>query len=207
MGRPVNKASCKSCGEEEVSGGAMPMIPPGANDPRIVALQGDVNEFTISSVIAQILYLANQNKKPINLIVSTYGGSIDEMFSLYDIIKSLPCPIHTIGLGKVMSAGVLLLASGLKGHRLIGRSARVMMHPVSSGVHGNVFDIMNETNETLRLQELMNTALVNETKMSRLEIEAVMKMGHDHYITAEQAVKYGIVDGYIGDGSKCKVNL
>ena len=170
-----------------------------SDNVRIVVLHGDVNEHTISHVIVQLLQLANQNHKPIHLVISTYGGSVDEMFSLYDTIKFLPCPVHTIALGKVMSAGVLLLASGVKGKRLIGRSARIMIHPISGGLYGNVFEAMNEVKEHERLQRLMTDALLKETKMSRDQIERIMKAGHDYYLTPEEAITMGIVDGYIGD--------
>ena len=166
---------------------------------RIVVLHGDVNEHSISNVIVQLLQLANINHKPIHMVISTYGGSVDEMFSLYDTIKFLPCPVHTIALGKVMSAGVLLLASGIKGNRMIGKSARIMIHPVSGGMFGNVFEAMNEASEHSRLQRLMEEALVKETKMSRKEVDRLMRAGHDCYITPEQAIKLGIVDKLIGD--------
>lgn len=169
------------------------------DNSRIVVLHGDVNEHTISSVIAQLLHLANMSRKPIHMVVSTYGGSVDEMFSLYDTIKFLPCPVHTIALGKVMSAGVLLLASGEKGKRLIGRSARIMMHPVSGGMYGNVFEILNESKEHTRLHDLMVNALESETKMKRSDVQKIMKAGHDYYITAEEAIKLGIVDRIVGD--------
>jgi ATP-dependent Clp protease protease subunit len=175
-----------------------------AEHVRIVVLHGDVNEHTISHVIVQLLQLANQNHKPIHLVISTYGGSVDEMFSLYDTIKFLPCPVHTIALGKVMSAGVLLLASGVKGKRLIGKSARIMIHPISGGVYGNVFEAINEVKEHERLQSLMAEALQKETKMSREEIDNIMKAGHDWYLTPEEAIRMGIVDGYIGEDAKPK---
>jgi ATP-dependent Clp protease protease subunit len=121
------------------------------------------------------------------------------MFSLYDTIKFLPCPVHTIALGKVMSAGVLLLASGVKGKRMIGKSARIMIHPISGGVIGNVFEAMNEMKEFARLQELMTSALLSETTMKKEEIDDLMKAGHDCFLTPEQAVKLGIVDRVIGE--------
>lgn len=166
---------------------------------RIVVLHGDVNEHSISNVIVQLLQLANINHKPIHMVISTYGGSVDEMFSLYDTIKFLPCPVHTIALGKVMSAGVLLLASGVKGNRMIGKSARIMIHPVSGGMFGNVFEAMNEASEHTRLQKLMEEALVKETKMSPREVDRLMRAGHDCYITPEKAIKLGIVDKIVGD--------
>jgi ATP-dependent Clp protease protease subunit len=166
---------------------------------RLVVLHGDVNESSISMVVAQLLHLASQNHKPIHLVISTYGGSVDEMFTLYDTIKFLPCPIHTIALGKVMSAGVLLLASGAKGHRMIGKSARIMIHPVSGGAVGNIFEVINDTKEQKRLQDQMVDAIVKETKTSKLKIETIMKTGHDVYLLPDEAIKLGIVDKIIGE--------
>lgn len=166
---------------------------------RIVVLHGEVSEESISLVVAQLLVYASQSHKPISLIISTYGGSVDEMFTLYDTIKFLPCPVHTIALGKVMSAGVLLLASGVKGKRMIGRNARIMIHPVSGGHQGNVFEVMNDTKEHKRLQDQMVSAIVKETKCPREEIEKIMTAGHDYYLLPEQAIKLGIVDKIIGD--------
>ena len=166
---------------------------------RLVVLHGDVNEQSISMVVAQMLHLASQNMKPIHLVISTYGGSVDEMFTLYDTIKFLPCPVHTIALGKVMSAGVLLLASGAKGKRMIGKSARIMIHPVSGGVSGNVFEVLNDAKEHQRLQQQMVDAIIKETKATKKQIEDIMKTGHDVFLLPEQAVKLGIVDKIIGD--------
>ena len=196
MGRLVNQSlKGKSAGADD----AYYIASSSATDDRLVVLHGEVNEHSISNVIVQLLQLANQNHKPIYLVISTYGGSVDEMFSLYDTIKFLPCPIHTIALGKVMSAGVLLLAAGVKGKRMIGRSARIMIHPISGGVLGNVFEAMNEMKEFERLQDLMVTALMSETTLKKEEVDELMKAGYDFFLTPEQAVKMGIVDKIIGD--------
>ncbi len=198
MGRtaePQNKLTTAKSNSDDFDPG---ILANHGTDSRIVVLYGGVSEHSIAATIVQLLYLANQNHKPIHLVVSTYGGSVDEMFSLYDTIKFLPCPVHTIALGKVMSAGVLLLASGVKGKRMIGSSARLMMHPVSGGFYGNVFESVNETNEHKRLHHLMTTALQRETKMSVEQIESIMKSGHDYYLTAEDAIKFGIVDKIVG---------
>ena len=169
---------------------------------RLVVLHGEVNEASISMVVAQMLHLASQNHKPIHLVISTYGGSVDEMFTLYDTIKFLPCPVHTVALGKVMSAGVLLLASGEKGKRMIGKSARIMMHPASAGAAGNIFEMMNDVKEYKRQQDQMVNAIVKESKCSKRQIEKIMNSGHDVYLLPEEAVKMGIVDKIIGDDSK-----
>jgi ATP-dependent Clp protease protease subunit len=199
MGRPRFEASAASPhhGENPIEL-LEQVLTPQSDNSRIVFLHGDVSENVIAQVIAQMLHLANVGKTPIHLVLSTYGGSIDEMFSLYDTIKFLPCPVHTVALGKVMSAGVLLLAAGVKGKRLIGASARIMMHPVSGGVFGNVFEMENQSKEAKRLQELMNSHLIRETKMSRTQLEKVMNPMLDYFLTPQDAIKFGIVDKIIG---------
>ena len=166
---------------------------------RIVVLHGEINETSISMVVGQMFHLASVNLKPIHMIISTYGGSVDEMFTLYDTIKFLPCPIHTVALGKVMSAGVLLLASGNKGKRVIGRSARIMIHPIQGSSQGNVFEVVNDTDEHVRLQRQMVSAIAKETGSPRSKIEEIMKTGHDVYLSPAQAIKLGIADKIIGD--------
>jgi ATP-dependent Clp protease protease subunit len=202
MGRPTFDNRAPRVNTNSGVEGLEQLLAHQPDNSRIVVLHGDVNEHTISAIIAQLLHLANLSRKPIHLVVSTYGGSVDEMFSLYDTIKFLPCPVHTIALGKVMSAGVLLLAAGEKGKRLIGRSARIMMHPVSGGMYGNVFEVLHESKEHRRLHDLMVDALERETRMKRADIQKIMKAGHDFYITADEAIKLGIVDRIVGDESR-----
>lgn len=168
------------------------------DDSRNVFLHSEVSESSVSNVIAQMLHLAEANRDPIHLVVSTYGGSADEMFGLYDTIKLLPCPVHTVGLGKVMSAGVLLLASGTKGKRLMGARSRIMVHSVSAGIYGNVFDIENETKELRRLHDLMVTSLVAETRMTKKQVEKILDPKLDVYLTPDEAIRLGIVDKVIG---------
>ena len=202
MGRPVNSAISRPVTKRNSDDfGQISSIQTG-DASRLVVLHGDVNESSISLVVAQLLHLASINRSPIHLVISTYGGSVDEMFTLYDTIKFLPCPVHTIALGKVMSAGVLLLASGEKGNRVIGKSARIMIHPVSGGVMGNVFEVINDTKEHKRMQDQMVDAIVKETKATKAQIEKIMKSGHDYYLLPDQAVKLGIVDKIIGDDTK-----
>lgn len=198
MGRPTFEVKANVPRNEELPEGLEQLLVPQQDNARIVFLHGEVSEHSITNVIAQLLHLANIGTAPIHLVVSTYGGSIDEMFSLYDVIKFLPCPVYTVGLGKVMSAGVLLLATGVKGKRLMGARARIMMHSVSGGIYGNVFEAENQTKEQRRLHDSMIAAIVKETKMSRVQVEKIMSTKVDHYVTPEDAVKLGIVDKIIG---------
>lgn len=196
MGRKINAISREVA--RNSSDSELVILSPGSND-RIVFLSGDVNEHSISTVITQLISLANANPSfPIYLIISTYGGSLDEMFSLYDTIKFLPCPVYTVALGKVMSAGVLLLSSGVKGKRLIGRNARIMIHPISTTIGGNIFQVISDSQESQRLQSLMVESLVKETKMTKEHVQEIMIKGHDYYVTPMEAVKLGIVDKIIG---------
>lgn len=201
MGRPTFEATAnekKQVHQNNGLEGIEQLLVPQADNSRIVFLHGDVTEHTISNVIAQLLHLANVNHNPIHLVVSTYGGSVDEMFSLYDTIKFLPCPVHTVGLGKIMSAGVLILSTGVKGKRLMGASGRIMVHSVTGGVYGNVFEAENQTKEQRRLHDLMVATLSKETKMSKKHVEQIMDERVDRFLTPQEAVKLGIVDKIIG---------
>jgi ATP-dependent Clp protease protease subunit len=162
---------------------------------RIIQLSGDIDERSIALVTAQMFAMAgHDSSKPIHLIVSTYGGIVDEMFGLYDSMQFLPCPVYTIGLGKIMSAGVLILAAGEKGHRQIGENARVMVHPVRGGAMGNVFELMNEMEAMKRVQSRMVELLLQNTNITKKKMDQLMNSGHDMYLTADQAVELGIVD-------------
>ena len=143
---------------------------PPEPDMRIVGLFSDVHEEKVAEVIHAMLYLDETNKlskpekqMPIKFYVSTYGGSADDMFALYDIMRQIKqsTEIHTIGLGKVMSAGVLLLASGTKGKRQIGKNCRVMIHSVMGGNHGSLHNMMNELEAIEQLQDMYCDALIS----------------------------------------------
>lgn len=197
MGRPTTNLSIPT---NDVSDGDT--FPQTQISDRILYIAGEVSEQMIMQVIAGMIALANHDRiSPITLVVSTYGGSVDEMFSLYDIMKYLPCPIHTVGTGKIMSAGVLLLAAGKKGCRSIGKNARLMIHPISGGASGNVFEVVNETKEHVRQQVQMEKLLMKETKLNKQQIDGFMKSGYDNYILAEETVRLGIVDKIIGSES------
>lgn len=178
----------------------MPMLAGmGHDEERIIYLSSDMNEFSIANVIAQLFNFSKRNaKKPIYLVISSYGGEIDSMFALYDALKLIKAPVHTIALGKVMSAGVLILASGTKGKRSIGANCRIMMHSISGVNFGNVFEQQNSFLEMNRLQKLMERRLAEETDQSLKLIRKIMKRGRDKFLTAKEAKKFGIVDNIIG---------
>ena len=138
-----------------------------------------------------------EERKPIEFHISTYGGCADDMFAIYDLMKKvqeLEQEIHTTGWGKVMSAGVLLLASGTKGKRQIGKNCRVMIHAVNAGNAGALHDLVNEMEAIQNIQEMYIDALVNETTMTKTQLKKLIEKKVNVYLSAEEAVELGIAD-------------
>lgn len=175
-------------------------------DLRTMMLYGEVNEEKVQELIVGTIMMteaasANSydeegNLKPIKLYLSTYGGAADDMFSFYDILGRAKevCPVFTIGLGKVMSAGVLLLAAGTKGHRYIGKNCRVMLHAVTAGNIGELHNLQNEMEAIQQLQDSYTNALVAETSMTKRQLNKLLDRKVNVYLTAEEAIEYGIAD-------------
>ena len=181
---------------------------------RMTGIYGDVTEDRCSEAVYGLmaLHLTGTEKmladpgdenseiietyQPIDFVISSHGGLAADMFSVYDVIRDLrdKTPIHTKGLGKVMSAGVLLLASGTKGERRIGRYCRVMIHGVMAGQHGYLADVENEFKETRAIQRMYVKALAEETNMSEAYVRKLMNKKTNVYLDAEEAVKLGIAD-------------
>ena len=118
------------------------------------------------------------------------------MFALYDVMEAVKeeTEIHTIGVGKVMSAGTLLLAAGTKGKRKIGKNCRVMIHNVAAGNFGNLPNLANELEAIQRLQEDYISAMVDNTKFTRKKLEKLLNEKVNIYLDADEAVKYGLAD-------------
>ena len=181
-------------------------------DLRIIGMFCDVHEEKVAEIIHAMLYLNEMNKlekkeedkKPIEFYLSTYGGSADDMFALYDIMRTVrqDSEIHTLGLGKVMSAGVLLLAGGTKGKRRIAKNCRVMIHSVAAGNHGNLQDLTNELGAISDLQEMYTNALSAETNMTPSDIKEMLDRNVNVYLSAVEAVKLGIADIIVQLGNK-----
>jgi ATP-dependent Clp protease protease subunit len=162
---------------------------------RIIMLTGEVDEIPITVTIAHLLNLSKSDpNKPIHLIINTYGGSVDDMLALYDMIQFVPCPVHTLGIGKIMSAGIFLLAAGQKGHRQIGKSARCMYHMIWGDSDGTILDHENELDEMKRLQGVCNDIMSKHTKLSKETLDEWMDSKKDIYISPAEAIKLGIVD-------------
>lgn len=134
--------------------------------------------------------------QPIDFIISTPGGRASDMFAIYDAMRMVrnDCDIITFGMGQVMSAGTLLLASGTKGKRKIGKNCRVMVHQVSAGAQGPHHEMLNEIAEIQHTQEQYIRCLAAETKMTVTQIKKLFDQKVNIYMSAEEAVKNGLAD-------------
>lgn len=197
IGGKVNEAEKKLLEKELekiLSGPAQP-------DLRVIGLFSDVSDDKIAELIHALIYLDEINRitdenRPVEFYISTYGGSADDMFGMYDIMRVIRerTPIQTIGLGKVMSAGVLLLAAGTKGKRCIGKNCRVMVHSVIGGSHGPLHNLINEMDAIEQIQKMYSDALIAETNMTKKDLKKLLEKKVNVYLTAEEAVELGIAD-------------
>jgi ATP-dependent Clp endopeptidase proteolytic subunit ClpP len=184
------------------------------DEMRLVGLFGEVEETKVAQLIAGLMHLADNAEvevpknpddpeseteiinEPIDFMLSTPGGNADDMFALYDIMRVVreKCDIVTYGLGKVMSAGVLLLAAGTKGKRKIGKNCRVMIHSVVAGNAGSFHNLENEMEEIRYVQNAYLKALSEETNTSVKQLKKILEKKVNVYLSAEEAVKMGIAD-------------
>ena len=136
-------------------------------------------------------------KAAIRMIVNSFGGSAYSMFALYDAMKTCQAPVVTIGLGKAMSAGLLILAAGEKGERRLAKHTRIMAHEMWTLIWGKLYEVDNEVKEARNLQILMEQALAEETGQTEGEIHRIMQTHKDKYMSAEEAVELGFADKVI----------
>jgi ATP-dependent Clp endopeptidase proteolytic subunit ClpP len=172
-----------------------------ASGPKVVSLYGDIDEDNARDVVHAMRILESgftgeYEKDAFELLVSTNGGSALEMFSIYDTIRMIKekAPVCTVGLGKVMSAGVLVLACGTKGYRKIGKNCRVMIHGVASGYAGSIHSLENELEEVQWIQQQYIKLLAAETDMTEKHITKLISRKVNVYLTAEESVEFGIAD-------------
>ena len=145
------------------------------------------------SEIKEVIY------KPIDFNISTPGGLALGMFAVYDVMRQVRefCEIRTTAYGRVMSAGVLLLAAGTKGKRRIGANCRVMIHSVAGGQWGPLYNLENEMDEIRWIQEQHINALVNETDLTKKHLKKMLDRKVNVYLDAKQAIEFGIADEII----------
>lgn len=163
---------------------------------RIIMLSDEVNDTTASLVVAQLLYLEGQDPdKDIHLYINSPGGSISAGMAIYDTMQFIKCDVSTICIGMAASMGSFLLAAGTKGKRLALPNSEIMIHQPLGGTKGQASDIKIQAEHILFIRNRMNTLL---SQMTGQPLEVIEKdTDRDNWMTAEDAVKYGIIDKVI----------
>ena len=182
---------------------------------RTLTIIGEINEELSKDVMAALWYLENNAKikelvnpedpnceetkeviQPIEIVISTNGGSADDMFAIYDAIRWVrkTIDVETYGLGKVMSAGTLILAAGTKGKRYLSSHCRVMMHSVNGGHVGELHNLQNEMEQMAGLQDSYIQAMSCETSMTKKQLQSLINKKINIYLDAEETIAKGLAD-------------
>jgi len=166
---------------------------------RIIFLGEDVNPTSASLIIAQLLFLESEDPdKEISLYINSPGGSITDGMGIVDTMNYIKCPVSTICVGLAASFGAVLLANGEKGRRFATPNSEILIHqPLiggqGGGISGQATEIKIHADHMIRTREKLNKLLSNRTGQSIETIERDTE--RDHYMTAEEALKYGLIDG------------
>lgn len=160
---------------------------------RIIFLGQAIDDHVANIVIAQLLFLENQDPgKDIKLYINSPGGSVSAGMAIYDTMKYIKADVSTICIGMAASMAAVLLASGAKGKRMILPNAEVMIHQVMGGMEGQASDIKIHAERILRMKQSLNKILANHTGQDLATIER--DTDRDNFMEAHAAVKYGLVD-------------
>ncbi|HVM31627.1 MAG TPA: ATP-dependent Clp endopeptidase proteolytic subunit ClpP [bacterium] len=163
---------------------------------RIVVLGTPINDDVANIIIAQLLFLDSEDPdKDINLYVNSPGGVVSAGLAIYDTIQFLKAPVSTICMGQAASMGAVLLAAGAKGKRFSLPNARVMIHQPSGGAQGQATDILIQAQEIQKTKLQLNQILSLHTGQSLDKIEKDVE--RDHFLSADEAKAYGLVDEVI----------
>ncbi|MBR2725667.1 ATP-dependent Clp protease proteolytic subunit [Candidatus Saccharibacteria bacterium] len=163
---------------------------------RIIFMGEEVNSHTANLVIAQLLYLANEDaKKSIKLYINSPGGSVYDGLAIIDTMNYVAPDVETIGIGLQASMGAMLLSSGAKGKRYCLPNARIMIHQPSSGTEGKITDQEIMLKEGIFLKKRLAEIFAKNTGKDLAQVEK--DMDRDNWMSAEEALKYGIIDEII----------
>tara|TARA_B100000900_G_scaffold397690_2_gene398313 strand:+ start:1366 stop:1929 length:564 start_codon:yes stop_codon:yes gene_type:complete len=170
------------------------LLPPA--ETRVMGLFQEINETKAEEIIYALKLYTLESGEDVEFYISSPGGVASDMFAIYDFMRVAreTTPICTYGLGKVMSAAVLLLAAGTKGKRKVGKNCRIMIHSIIAGSSGAINDLKNEMKEINAIQEMYISSLCKETKFTKKKLKELFSQNVNIYLSAEEAVEYGIAD-------------
>lgn len=163
---------------------------------RIIFLGEEVNEVTASSIVAQMLFLESEDpSKDINFYINSPGGVVSCGFAIYDTMQYIKCDVSTICIGMAASMGAFLLAGGAKGKRMALPNAEIMIHQPSGGAKGQATEIQIAAENIIRTKKKLNEILAANTGKSVEQV--AIDTERDHYMSAEEAKDYGLIDSII----------
>ena len=170
---------------------------------RIIFVGIPINDQVANLVVAQLLYLASEDsEKPISMYINCPGGIVYHGLAIYDTMQQVPAPIATYAVGVTASMGTVLLAAGTKGYRYALPHATVHMHPAGGSTQGYAPDVEIQYKELKRIEDLLHELLAHHTGQSVEQIAA--DFDRDRFMTAEEAVGYGLVDQILPPSEKEK---
>lgn len=163
---------------------------------RIIFLSGTIDDHLANVVVAQLLYLASEDpKKDIHLYINSPGGSVSAGFAIYDTMNYIECDVSTICIGQAASMGAFLLAAGEQGKRYALPNSDIMIHQPLGGAQGQAEDIRIQAEKILEVREKLNKIIAKNTGQDLKKVEK--DTDRDYYMSAEEAVEYGIIDQVI----------
>lgn len=163
---------------------------------RIILLGTPINDDVANLIVAQLLFLqAEDPAKPIQLYINSPGGSVTAGLAIYDTMQILSCEVHTYCIGQCASMGAVLLCAGAPGKRFALPNSRVMIHAVSSGTEGSIHDMKRHYEESERLNEILTKLIASHCGKSAKIVAKDAE--RDYFMSAEEAVAYGLVDKVI----------
>ena len=170
---------------------------------RVVFLVGVVNEMTANLIVAQLLFLESENPdKDISFYINSPGGSVSAGLAIYDTMQFVKPDVSTLCVGQAASMGSFLLAAGAKGKRFCLPNSRIMIHQPMGGFQGQASDIEIHAKEILYLRSRLNAMLAQHTGQS---VETIANdTDRDNFMSAEEAVKYGLVDNVLSNRADTK---
>jgi len=163
---------------------------------RIIFLNGEVNDAVSALVCAQLLFLEAENpKKPIHLYINSPGGVVTSGLAMYDTMRYIRAPVHTLCMGTARSMGSFLLMAGEPGARAALPNASILIHQPSGGFQGQASDIERHAQDIIKMKRRLNETYVKHTGRDYETIERTLD--RDHFMTAQEALEFGLIDKVI----------
>lgn len=170
---------------------------------RIIFIDGEINDLTADLVVAQLLFLESQDpERDISIYINSPGGSVTAGLAVYDTIQYIKPDVQTIAMGQASSMGAILLACGTAGKRMALPSARILIHQPWGGAQGQAIDIGIQAKEIVRLKQLLIKYFAHHTGKKEKDIASDLE--RDNFMSAEEALKYGLIDNILIRGKDGK---